>query len=45
VPGEACANPRLQRRQRQVFWAVVVGLAALIAMTEAGFPSKVISKP
>jgi mercuric ion transport protein len=31
VPGEACANPRLQRRQRQVFWAVVVGLAALIA--------------
>ena len=31
APGEACANPRLQRRQRQVFWAVVVGLAALIA--------------
>ena len=30
-PGEACANPRLQRRQRQVFWVVVVGLAALIA--------------
>jgi mercuric ion transport protein len=30
-PGEACANRRLQRRQRQVFWAVVVGLAALIA--------------
>ena len=29
--GEACANPRLQRRQRQVFWVVVVGLAALIA--------------
>ena len=31
APGEACANPRLQRRQRQVFWAVVVGLTALIA--------------
>jgi mercuric ion transport protein len=31
VPGEACANPRLQRRQRQIFWVVVVGLAALIA--------------
>jgi mercuric ion transport protein len=31
APGAACANPRLQRRQRQVFWAVVVGLAALIA--------------
>ena len=30
APGEACANPRLQRRQ---------------ATTEAGFPSKVISKP
>jgi mercuric ion transport protein len=30
-PGDACANPRLQRRQRQVFWFVVVGLAALIA--------------
>ena len=28
---EACANPRLQRRQRQIFWVVVVGLAALIA--------------
>ncbi len=33
TPGEVCANPRLQRRQRQIFWAVVVGLAALI-----GFP-------
>src|SRR6202035_5990061 len=33
-PGEACANPRLQRRQRQIFWVIVVGLAALIA-----FPS------
>ena len=31
APTEACANPRLQRRQRQVFWAIVVGLAALIA--------------
>jgi mercuric ion transport protein len=31
APGEACANPRLQRRQRHVFWVVVVGLAALIA--------------
>jgi mercuric ion transport protein len=31
APGEACANPRLQRRQRQIFWIVVVGLAALIA--------------
>jgi mercuric ion transport protein len=31
APGEACTNPRLQRRQRQIFWVVVVGLAALIA--------------
>lgn len=31
APGEACANPHLQRRQRQIFWVVVVGLAALIA--------------
>jgi mercuric ion transport protein len=31
APGEVCANPRLQRRQRQIFWVVVVGLAALIA--------------
>jgi mercuric ion transport protein len=31
APGEACANPRLQRRQRQIFWVVVLGLAALIA--------------
>ena len=30
-PGEACANPRLQRRQRQMFWVVVAVLAALIA--------------
>ena len=35
APGEACANPRLQRRQRQVFWAVVVGLTALIAFEKA----------
>jgi mercuric ion transport protein len=28
---EACADPRLQRRQRQIFWVVVVGLAALIS--------------
>ena len=31
APGEACANPRLQLRQRQIFWLVVIGLAALIA--------------
>ena len=31
TPGEACANPRLQRRQRQIFWVVVVGLTVLIA--------------
>jgi mercuric ion transport protein len=31
APGEVCANPRLQRKQRQIFWIVVVGLAALIA--------------
>jgi mercuric ion transport protein len=31
APGEMCANPRLQRRQRQIFWIVVLGLAALIA--------------
>ena len=30
APDEVCANPRLQRRQRQIFWIVVVGLAALI---------------
>jgi mercuric ion transport protein len=29
--GDACANPSPQRRQRQIFWVVVVGLAALIA--------------
>jgi mercuric ion transport protein len=31
APGAACENPRLQRRQRQIFWSVVAGLAALIA--------------
>jgi mercuric ion transport protein len=31
APGEACANPRLQRRQRQIFWVVALGLTALIA--------------
>lgn len=31
APSDACATPRLQRRQRQVFWIVVAGLAALIA--------------
>jgi mercuric ion transport protein len=31
APEEVCANPRLRRRQRQIFWVVVVGLAVLIA--------------
>ena len=31
APDQACANPRLQRRQRQIFWVVVVVLAALTA--------------
>ena len=31
APGEVCASPRLQRRQRQIFWIVVVALAALVA--------------
>jgi mercuric ion transport protein len=31
APGEVCANPRLQKRQRQIFWVVAAGLAALIA--------------
>jgi mercuric ion transport protein len=31
APGEACANPVLQRRQRQIFWLVVGGLTMLIA--------------
>jgi mercuric ion transport protein len=30
-PGESCADPRRVRRQRGIFWAVVAGLAALIA--------------
>ena len=31
APGEACANPQLQKRQRQIFWVVAAGLTALIA--------------
>jgi mercuric ion transport protein len=30
-PGESCADPRRVRRQRSIFWVVVVGLGALIA--------------
>jgi mercuric ion transport protein len=30
-PGETCADPRRLRRQRGIFWVVVVGLVALIA--------------
>jgi mercuric ion transport protein len=30
-PGEICADPRHLRRQRGIFWVVVVGLVALIA--------------
>jgi mercuric ion transport protein len=30
-PGETCADPRHLRRQRGLFWVVVVGLFALIA--------------
>src|ERR1700737_1878858 len=30
-PGETCADPRRVRRQRRIFWVVVVGLVALIA--------------
>src|SRR5882757_1531101 len=30
-PGEPCADPRRVRRQRGIFWVVVVGLVALIA--------------
>jgi mercuric ion transport protein len=30
APGEACANPQFRRRQRRIFWVVVLGLAALI---------------
>ena len=32
APGEACADPVQQRRHRQIFWVVVVGLGALIAI-------------
>ena len=31
APGDTCANPRLQHRQRQVFWLVLLVLAMLIA--------------
>jgi mercuric ion transport protein len=31
APGEACVDPRRVRRQRQMFWIVVIGLMALIA--------------
>jgi mercuric ion transport protein len=31
APEKSCANPHLQRRQRQIFWVVVAGFAALIA--------------
>jgi|ERR1035441_10511236 mercuric ion transport protein len=31
APDEACADPHLQRRQRQIFWVAVVGIAALVA--------------
>ncbi|GAC1306950.1 MAG: mercuric ion transporter MerT [Steroidobacteraceae bacterium] len=31
APNEVCAKPQLQRRQRQIFWLVVAGLAALLA--------------
>jgi mercuric ion transport protein len=31
APGGACADTRLQRRQRQIFWIVVAGLTALLA--------------
>ena len=30
-PGETCADPRRVRRQRRIFWLVLVGLMALIA--------------
>ena len=30
-PGETCADPRRVRRQRRIFWIVLVGLTALIA--------------
>ena len=31
APGGTCANPKLQRRQRQMFWLVFTALAMLIA--------------
>ena len=31
APGEGCTDPVLQRRQRQIFWVIVIGLGALIA--------------
>ena len=31
APGEACTNPPLQKRQRQIFWVVAAALAAIIA--------------
>ena len=31
APGEVCTDPRLQHRQRQIFWVVVVGSAVLVA--------------
>jgi mercuric ion transport protein len=31
APGEACADPMLQRRQRKIFWVIVVSLGALIS--------------
>jgi mercuric ion transport protein len=32
APGTECADPRIMRRERNVFWVVVVGLSALLAM-------------
>ena len=31
APGETCVDPQRVRRQRQLFWIVVIGLTALIA--------------
>lgn len=31
-PGTACADPRIVRRQRLMFWMVVVALAGLLAV-------------
>ena len=30
-PGDACADPLMLRRQRWIYWVVVVGLVALLA--------------